>query len=131
MTSRSWRLWTAGAALLLALGQGRETLLYHDAPYLCVLLLVAAAIGGGSAVALLWRSSFGTRLTLGLLAGTALAGHILILVMGVPGSAVHGTAAVTVLVMAAALLSLVLVALTGQFPDAPGPGLAGSWHRQR
>lgn len=120
MTPRSRRRWTSGAALLLALGQGRESLLYGaDAPYLCLLLLIAAAVGAGSAAALLWREAFGTRLTLGLLAGTALVGHTLILVLGVPGSAVQGTTAVTVLVMAAAVFSLGMVLMTSRTPELP------------
>jgi hypothetical protein len=103
--------------LLLALGQGLKRILYlADAPYLSVLLLVAATLGGSSALVMPWRGSFGTRLIIGMLAGTAMTGHILVLVLGVPGTAVHGAMVWTVLVTAAAFVSLLILVLERPVP---------------
>lgn len=121
-------------ALLLGTAQAIAGVLYlQDAPYLSLLLFLAALLCVlGSAK--LWRDNcFESRFGLAIVAVSTIAGHVLSLTVGLPGSqlqpwsGLNAILSVASLALAVVLLCLLLPHLfSGGAPDSPPTDLYSS-----
>lgn len=101
----------AATALLLGAAQGIAGVLYlDDAPYLAVLLFLAALLCVLGSAKLKRDNCFESRFVLSTVAASTVAGHILSLTLGLPGSQLHTWSGPnTVLSVASVALALALL----------------------